>query len=320
MLVLNEQNIRQAIGMSEVIDAVDDAYRCYENNTYQMPTRAHVQHGENTYLMMPCFTDEYLSNKLVTVYPDNKDTPVIQGVVLLNDGRNGTPLAMMNGAYMTGIRTGAIGGSAIRHLSKQEASSAALIGTGVQGYFQLLAACAERTLTDIYLFNRSAEKVPAFIGRLQEALGKDIAIHHAKTTEEAIRQADIIITATSSNEPVLPDDASLLEGKLIVGIGSFQPSMQEFPKAAYDICPSIYIDSEDAIHESGDLITPLSAGWLSKDSIIPFSKIVTGELMHPENQDTILFKSTGMALFDAFVARNVYEAARERNIGDSVDL
>src|SRR5699024_10339513 len=144
------------------------------------------------------------------------------------------------------------------HLATKKSESLAVIGTGVQGLYQTIAACTERPIKNIYAYNRTAKKVTQYENDLKQWIDPTITVHHMESTQKAIKHADIVITATTSLEPVLPNNEALLENKLIVAIGSFQPDMRELPEAAFQTCEQMFIDTDDALKESGDLVTPLS--------------------------------------------------------------
>ncbi|WKB37244.1 ornithine cyclodeaminase family protein [Terrilactibacillus sp. S3-3] len=275
-------------------------------------------------LLMPCFSGSHFATKLVTVFPQNskRGLPVTQGIVLLNDNQTGEMLAILDGTTLTALRTGAASGVAIRYLSNPRATSAGLIGTGTQGKYQLLVACEARNLTDIYLFNRTAAKIPAFIEELRPLLPGNINIRAAADIRELAALSDIIIiTATTSQEPLLPDDEKLLKNKLVIGIGSYKPNMHEFSPALYSLIAKIYVDTMDAIRETGDLITPLNNRWIEHEQIRPFAKIVCGkEQVTFAKDETHVFKSVGMALFDLFTARLIFNKAKQLGLGQSVRM
>ena len=321
MLYMNQQAIEQNVSMKEMIDAVEEAYQIYAVNAYQMPTRMQVQQGKNTLLLMPCMTTDAIATKYLTSFPENKDRPVIQGLVILNDSETGEVLAIMDGNYITGFRTGAIGGAAVRRLAKPNAKRLAVIGAGVQGFYQTLAACAERDFEAIYFANRTFEKIEPMIERLRPHMPEGTELHACESAEEAIAQADIIITATSSSDPVLPDDSNLFKGKLVIGVGSFQPSMREFPEALYSRFDYFFVDSSDAIKESGDVIQAVERNWMTEQDVHQFSDLFVTHAFdaekfwknHPEG--SVVFKSTGMGLFDVLAARLIYEKVSEQQGG-----
>jgi ornithine cyclodeaminase/alanine dehydrogenase-like protein (mu-crystallin family) len=319
MLFLNENDIRQAITMKEVVDGIDQAYQIYEANRYKAPVRTQVTDGDDTLVLMPCITEDSIGTKLVTIFPNNVEK-TIHGLVLLNNRKTGQIECLLDGSFLTGFRTGAIGGSAIRHLAKPDASKVAIIGTGVQGLYQAVAACAERPIKEIYLFNRSPEKIPTFKEKLQKWIGNEIKLVEANTVEKAIAPADIIITTTTAKSPVLPDNQELLQGKLIIGIGSFQPDMREFPECLYQLTDCILLDTADALEESGDLIQPLEKGWITRDAILPMSSYLKNPNQNKAEDQTIVFKSVGMALFDVVVGNIIYQQAIQRDIGTSLTL
>lgn len=320
MLYLSEQAIRDAVTMKDVIDAIDATYELYSKNEFQMPERLQVKEGDNTLLLMPSVIENAIGTKLVTIFPNNKEHPTLHGLVILNDSNTGQIKSLLEGSFLTGMRTGAIGGSAVRHLTDESVSKLALIGTGVQGLYQAIAACTERKFTDIYLYNRSPDKIPAFKEELKSWIGEDITLHTATTQEDAVRDAEVIITATTSTEPVLPDDKELLKDKVVIGVGSFQPAMREFPQSLYEVTDKIYLDTEHAIEESGDLIHPLEQGWIKEDQLKNMANFLSDkELVQKKKGRSVIFKSTGMALFDVVVADIIYKKAVEKGVGEKLD-
>jgi len=321
LLFLNEEHIKEAVTMKDVIDAIDFTYEIYASNHFQMPTRLQVRDGDNTLLLMPVLTERAIATKLVTVFPNNTEVPTLHGLVVLNDKQTGQILSLLDGSFLTALRTGAIGGNAVRHFARKDDRKLAIIGTGVQGLHQAIAACTERNISDIYLFNRTKDKIPGFKASLERWIEPNIRLHTANSAKEAISSADIIITATTSYQPVLPDDPALLKEKLIIGIGSFQPTMREFPNTVYKLANSIYVDTEHAIEESGDIAIPMKEGWIKKEDVQTMSSWLTSQSsINRENHSTILFKSVGMALFDVVTANLIYEKAREKRIGVQLDF
>lgn len=321
MLILNENDICQAVTMIELIQAIEEAYVLYEGNDFNMPVRNQVPDKENTLFLMPCVAKGSTGTKIVSVFPNNREHPVTQAVVVLNDRATGSTKAILNGTVLTGLKTGAVGGAAIKYLTPSNAQTVGLIGTGFQGMYQLLAACAVRDIKHIYLYNRTSSKLLSFVQSLKNHLAREVEIHIVESELELVEKSEIIITSTTSHSPVLPDRESIFNGKLIVGIGSYQPQMREFPESVYKNLESLYIDTLDANHETGDIIDPLNNQWLDKSQVISFSKVIT-EKVKPDltDQRPVVFKSTGMALFDLIVADAIYEKALQLKIGQFVNL
>ncbi len=315
MLYLNSAEISKAAGLDQVMDAVENAYALDLSGKYEMPPRMHVNHEGNSLLYMPCFTGGIFGTKILTLFPANasKDKPVIQGLVLLNDPETGAPLALLDGARLTAVRTGAVGGVAVRHLTPENATTVGLIGAGVQGFYQVLFACCARKIERVSLYDLNRVKCADLAEKLQEAL-PGIGISVSASVEEHIEASEIIITATPATDPVLPDDQELLRGRHYIGIGSYKPEMREFPETLYSLVDKVYIDTEHGLEESGDLITPLENSWIKHEQIVKIGKII-GKKEIAAGKGTTLFKSVGMALFDLAVSELIYKNALENNIG-----
>jgi ornithine cyclodeaminase len=289
----------------------------YESGKFQMPNRMHVDRPEGTVLYMPCFTDHVSGTKIVSTFPENihKGLPTIQGTMVLNKSKTGETLAIIDGAMITAYRTGAVGGVGIRHTSRKNCKSVGLIGTGVQGYYQILYACKARPIETVVIFNRRPHKSQVFKNRLEKEL-PGIEVHIASNVEELVKKSEIIITATPSKTPVLPDDPSLLKGKHIIAIGSYKYEMRELPKALFDILDDLYIDTEAAANESGDLMVPIEEGWFRRDQMKVFGQAYKSLIKSPLIEErTTLFKSVGMALFDLLIAEKIYELALQKKKG-----
>src|SRR5699024_8173139 len=138
----------------------------------------------------------------------------LHGLVVLNCSKTGEMTAILDGSFLTGLRTGAIGASAVRHVAHKEAESIAVIGAGVQGLYQAIAACAERPITDIYIYTRTQEKVSSFTTELRTCTATDI--HNTDRPEHAPQHAELAIPATPPSTPVLPDDASFLTNQVFI--------------------------------------------------------------------------------------------------------
>ena len=235
MLYLNSQAITTVVTCDEMMDAVDQAMEAYEAKAYTMPERMNEPCGVgNILLLVPCIAGDYMVTKVLTLYPDNRavEKPVIQATVMLADSRTGTPLAIMEGGTITAMRTGAVSGSSIRHLAKKEADSVGLVGCGVQGFYQLKYACAARNIRKMSLFDMSLENI-LFLSEKLKSDYPDIEIITAESTEKLIDESDIIITATTARNPVLPDIPELFAGKHFIAVGSFEPEVREYPDAVF---------------------------------------------------------------------------------------
>lgn len=320
MLYIGAKHIEKIVNLNEMMDTIEKAYDLYARGLYQMPNRLHVDRPEGTILYMPCFSNDISGTKIVSTFPGNREIgiPTIQGIMILNNSKTGESLAVMDGATITAYRTGAVGGVGIRYTTRKNCESVGLIGVGVQGFFQILYACTARRIKKIYIFDINIAHTKDFKARLEKILlGIDIEI--AENITELVSKSEIIITATSSKKPVLPDDAALLKGKHIIAIGSYKHEMRELPKALYDVLDDIYIDTELALDESGDLIIPVEKGWYKREDMKIFGQVYKS-LSYDSliETRTTLYKSVGMALFDLMTAEYLYNTAIKKKLG--VDL
>jgi ornithine cyclodeaminase len=321
MIYLSEKDILAAVDIADVLDCVEQAMLLYETKDFLMPQRMHVEHNEDVLLVMPCFTKDSFATKLVTLFPENPkmNVPVLNGIVVLNDVKTGVPLALLNGPVLTALRTGAVGGVSIRHLAPEDTTSFGIIGAGAQGFYQARLATAARDLTDIYVFDLDTSRSRALIDRLS-AVVPNINLHTATSVEELLENCQSITTATTATKPVLPENPELLQGKHFAAIGSYQPHVRELPSSLYSLIETVYIDTEHALEESGDIIVPLENGWITTDQVKTLGGYLTEKKNHEIPRDeTTLFKSVGMALFDATVSKLVYDNAIKKQLGQQID-
>ena len=320
MIYLTESDILKAATIDEMLDAIESSLRIYEKKEFHMPQRLHVDHEDNVLLLMPCFTKDYFGTKVVTLFPDNpaKNVPVLNGLMVLNDSQTGVPLALLNGPALTAVRTAAVGAVSIRHLAPDDTRAVGIIGAGVQGFYQARAACSARRITDVFIYDLYPEKASLLKDKLQQTI-PDVSVHQAGGVEDLLEHTQVVVTATTSMESVLPDKEDLLEGKHFVGIGSYKPNVREFPRALYGLLKTVYIDTEHALEESGDIIVPLRNGWLRRDQIITLGRfLIDGESESQARQKTTLFKSVGMALFDVCASTLIYEKAIAKGLGQRI--
>lgn len=322
MLLLNQANISTIVEnhLPEITNTIEEALVNTENEKHIIPTRMHISQAQNTHLVMPVYSEKLFSTKLVSVFPDNakKNLPVIHGMISLNSSETGEPLALLNGAAVTGYRTGAVGAVGVRYLTAKTVKTLGIVGAGVQGYHQVLAASKERDFKKIWIFDIDETKANALQKQLTKVLKSDV-IDVSVDIVDFVQQCDVIITATTSPVPVLPDDQALLRGKSIMAIGSFTPKMKELPAALFHHIDKCYVDTKIAIKESGDLINPLNEHLLKEEDILLLGAAIQNKISIKENQ-SYLFKSVGMALFDLYAASKIYEIALKEGIGFNYDL
>ncbi|MDA3778742.1 MAG: ornithine cyclodeaminase family protein [Bacteroidales bacterium] len=319
MLILNDKDIYKTLSLDKYTQAIEEAMLMTDSNEIHIPDRTHVNFKGNTLLLMPSFINKYIGTKLVSVFPNNtlKSHPTIQGIMILNDGETGKPLAVVDGAKLTAMRTGAVGSIGVKYLTDKSADTLCIVGAGIQGFHQALFACSQRPIKTVYVVDNNISNAQ----KLKNQLSKyypDIEVIPTSDIKFAVQKSEIIITATTSKTPVIPDDPIILKGKTFIGIGSFKSDMQEFPNSLFRLLSEYYTDTIFAKKETGDLINPIKNNLINENQIVSIKNLVANNDV--KTKGTRIFKSVGMALFDIIVAKNIYTKAMEKNIGTYVDF
>ncbi len=322
MICLNNTDVHAAASFLDILDAMKAAILAYEQGEIYNPDRAHINFGKNTLLTMPCIGQQQFSIKVVSVFPDNslQKLPAIYGTLLLNDSDTGKPLAILDAKAVTALRTGAVGGLSVQYLVPDSLESLGVIGTGVQGLYQALFACTVRKqVKDVYIFNRSVEKLTIFQQNFNHYF-PNIQVHPLQNIRTLVEKSELIITATTSPTPVVPNDAQLLQGKHFLAVGSYRPDMRELPDAICSLVDQVYVDTLHAKEESGDLAIPLQEKRWQDNQI----STLASHLRQPAKpnqyaEQTTLFKSVGSAVFDLFAAELMYRNAMAQGIGQVVE-
>ena len=322
MLFLDQNAVLGAVELDKVMDNIEGCLIDSEKpEDFVMPLRTSVtDENKNILMLMPCLARHAWGLKILTLFSQNpaKGKPYIDGIVILYSPEDGEALAMMDGKIVTALRTGAIGGIGIRHLSRPDTTSLGLFGAGAQGYWQVRYACTARNIKDVWVYDMFQEKLPAFVNRLREAL-PEVNFHIASDSSALLENCQAVMTATTSLSPVLPDSPELLKGHCFVGIGSYRPDMREFPDSLFTVLDEVYVDTSHALDETGDLLTPIDKGLLKKESVQTIgSRLAKGS--SASLPQTVLYKAVGGALFDLYAAEFIYQKAKERGLGIELKL
>lgn len=329
MLILNKNDMQRVFNMKDAIDAVKQAYSIYSQGKCIVPLRVNInmpkEKGQS--LFMPAYVEELgtAGIKVVSVFPNNveKGLPSIPAKMLLLDGKTGQVCCMMNGTYLTQLRTGAASGAATELLSRDNSEKMLLFGTGGQAAAQLEAVLSVRNIRQVKVAGRDMNKAAAFTEKMQIALnscGADISV--CRDIDEAVSEADVITVVTTSKKPVF-DGSKVKKGAHINGVGSYTHEMQELDECLIRRADQIYVDSrEAALSEAGDLIIPMEKGLIGKDRITgELGEILTGRLSGRRSEEEItIFKTVGIAAADVVTAHGIYKKALQEGIGINIDF
>lgn len=328
ILAIDRSTIERLVTMKDAIEAVRAAFIQLSTGKATVPVRLPlpIRDGSGLVLFMPGYLSQskQVAAKIVSVFPENpqRGLPTINAAILTFDADTGQPTAIMDGTYITALRTGAGSGVATDLLARHDARSVAIIGAGVQARTQLWAVCEVRPIERVYIFSRTragAEAMAQEMAGFMASVPTDVVV--TSTAEEAVSQSDIICTATTSAHPVFNGQA-VNPGSHVNGVGSFTREMREVDDT-FIRRARIYVDSLEAcLQEAGDIIQPLERGVISRSAIVGEIGEVAAGLKpgRTDSQQITFFKSVGNAVQDVAVAHLVLMRALEVGTGSVIEL
>ena len=245
--------------------------------------------------------------------------PTILASILLSDPQNGKPLAMMEGAYLTALRTGAASGVATKYLARRDSKVVGVIGTGVQARTQIWAMTEVlRNIAKVKAYDVSPGRVEGFAKDISQKLGLDVET--VETSKQCVENSDLIVVASTSRVPVL-DGNWLTKGTHVNSIGVSGPEGRELDDTTIKKAKIVVDTKEGVLAETGDLIIPIKRGIISQENIYAeLHEIVGGKKPGRTSDDEVTcWKAVGMAIEDAAVAKLVYDKAKKEGIGKEVE-
>jgi alanine dehydrogenase len=294
VLILDEAEVRKFLDMRTLIPAMERALSALSAGKAAQPVRVMVPVAEHGGFLgsMPAYAGSQLGAKVVTYFPDNQGIPTHHALVLLFQPETGQPLVVMDGRLITEMRTGAVSAAATRALARPDSSVLAILGSGVQARSHLEALRLVREFREIRVWS------PRNAG----AFAKLHDVRLARSAEEAVRGADVIVVATGSRTPVLRG-AWLSPGVHVNAVGAPRPDWRELDDHVLHKA-KLYVESrEAATRESGDVIAAASI-------FAEIGEVVAGTQPGRESEEEVtLFKSVGVAVEDLAAAELVYRGA-----------
>ncbi|MEP6470628.1 MAG: DUF6496 domain-containing protein [Acidobacteriota bacterium] len=294
---LDETDVRKLLTMAELIPAMERALSELSGGRAVQPLRTVIPVAEHRGFLgvMPAYVSGALGAKLVTFYPDNRGAPTHHATIVLFRPETGEPLVTMDGRLITEMRTAAASAAATKALARPDATVLAILGSGVQAGSHLEALRLVRPLREVRVW--SPRNAPAFAARH--------GLRAVRSAEEAVRGADIVVVATTSQTPVLKG-AWLSEGAHVNTVGATRPDWRELDDEAL-ARSTVFVDSREACsRESGDVI---AGGKIAAEIGDVLSGAAPGRT---STREITLFKSVGVAVEDVVSADLVYRAARAR--------
>ena len=326
LTILNHSEVERLLPMNECISVMEEAFKALARGEFHQPLRTIVKPAElkGVMALMPTFRageSPLFGLKAICVFPGNaalgKDAH--QGGVMLFDGATGEPLALVNASAITAIRTAAVSALATRLLAREDAGDLAIIGAGVQARTHLQAISCVRTIRRIRVAARRFASAQKFAAEMQSKT--PARIEPMDSAEAAVRGADIIVTATTSREPVVSREW-ISAGTHINAIGTYSFNAREIDTETM-VAASLFVDRrESALNEAGDYLIAAREGAIGPDHIrAELSDVVTGAHPGRTSPDEItVFKSLGIAMEDLAAAAYVFGKAKQDNVGVTVEF
>jgi ornithine cyclodeaminase len=328
MLALSRSDLRAAVPMSEAVRLMKVAFTELSAGRAASPLRAVVplRNDRSLLITMPGYVaaERAASVKIVSFFGDNveRGLPTIHALVYAIDDETGVPLGIMEGGYVTALRTGAVSGAATDLLAREDSRILTVIGTGVQGVTQAAAVCAVRPIERIL----AVDIRPEALERYRQMVAQDWPdlADRVETTSDvssAVQQADVICCATTARDPVF-DDTSVRPGTHINAVGAFTPEMQEVPPETVKRARVVVDELSAVLAEGGDIIKPLNDGLIDQRHVEDeLGHVAAGERPGRTSPEQVtFFKSVGNAVQDAVVARRAIDEARRLGLGVELDL
>lgn len=325
MIVLNQKEVEKLVPPTDakkIVLAVEKAFGDYGLKKVQMPPKMYLYFTkENGDLrIMPSYSEslKMAGTKIVNVHPNNpkKGLKTVMASILLNDPKNGMPIALMDGTYITAMRTGAAGAVATKYLAKADAKTLGIVGAGEQAFTQIICINAVKKMKDIFVFDLNPDRVKTLATRLKKY---GIIIKPAESLKQAVQQ-DVVVTTTPSRKPIIKREW-ILPGTHINAIGADAEGKEELdPQILKDA--KIVIDDWAQASHSGEINVPVHEGIIKESDVHGgLGDIVAKKLAGRSNNEEItVFDSTGLGVQDLYTAALVYKTALTKKIGKKIDI
>lgn len=324
--VLNANDVTKALPMADAIQAMRTAFAGLAAGNVTMPLRTIIDIPKQDAMafFMPAYNaiDNQLGVKIVSAFPNNTKMhlPSIHGVVFILNPNTGIPEALLEGATLTAIRTGAVCGLATDLLANKNATSVAIIGSGVQARTQLEAVCCVRNIKQAWVYSPNQQNSEKFITDMKEKANIPSSMQAVASVQEATRNADILCTATPATSPIIYL-SDIKPGVHINAVGSHSAKMCEIDPQLVAKTKIIVDQRQAALAEAGDIIQTLRVGLITEKDFIELSEIVfQPKLGRNSTEQITFFKSVGLAIQDVSAAQQALTSAVKNNLGTFIQL
>lgn len=325
MLVLPEKEVQRLLKIKELVQVLEQAHIQFSTGKAVMPVRlvAPLPEIKGRITSMPAYLseDKALGMKVVTYFQENPKVglPAILATIALYSVETGKLMAIMDGSYITAIRTACVSAVATKVLANRETPVTGILGAGVQARAHVRALSMVRRITRVRVYSPSGRSAQELKEELEPEVG--VKIEPVDSAEEAVRDSDLLVTATTAKEPIISADW-LKAGVHINAVGSHRPDFREIDAATIRRA-KVVVDSHAAIMaECGDILLAIKEGAISEDHVsAEIGEILAGKKPGRTSAGEItLYKSVGIAIQDVAAARLVYQRALEEKAGVRVEI
>ncbi len=324
-VLLNQSQVKELTDMKEVIENVETAYSFHAERKVQMPAKEYIFYKKfrGDLRIMPCFVRGLNESgvKNVNVHPDNPrkyGLPTVMAMIELVDPKTGFPVSVMDGTWITDMRTGAAAGVATKYLARDNSEVLGLVGAGVQAATGLEAIMEVMDIKEVKVSCRTCQTRDLFAQKASEKYG--IPVKAVDTIKEAVQNADILLTTTPAREPVVKSKW-ISPGTHINAMGADAPGKQELDSHILQKS-KIIIDCWDQASHSGEINIPVQEGLVrQKDIHGKIGDVIVGSIPgRTSDEEITVFDSTGLAVQDIVTAWNVYEKALQKGVGQKMNF
>jgi len=321
-ILLKQSEIKDLVSMKEVIDSVEAGFTAYAKREVQMPAKKYLFFPEGDLRVMPCYVRgrEEAAVKCVNVHPKNpinNELPTVMAIIELIDPKTGFPLAVMDGTWVTDMRTGASAGVATKYLARPDSETLGIIGAGRQACTQLMAMDEVMKIEKAKVYCRTCSTRTKFARNATATYGFEVEA--VKSPKEAVKDVDVVVTTTPSRKPLIKVDW-ISSGTHINAMGADAPSKQELDTNLLQKS-KIVVDSWEQAKHSGEINVPVSQGILKRNDIhAKLGEIIIGKKVCREKDEITIFDSTGLAVQDTVTAWQIYRKVLEKGVGTKFDF
>jgi len=324
-IVLKQSEIKKMAKMDEIIESVETGYLEHARRRVQMPAKKYLYYRKHNgdLRIMPC----YLRNmdqsgvKNVNVHPDNPQNhglPTVMGLIELVEPKTGFPVALMDGTWITNMRTGAAGGIATKYLARDNSETIGLVGAGKQAETQIMALNEVMDIKNAKVFCRTCASRTRFAKMISEKFG--FSVEAVDSSKEAVTNVDVVVTSTPVKVPIIKSEW-IREGTHINAMGADAPEKQEL-ETSLTLRSKVVIDCWEQASHSGEINVPVSTGQIRREDIqARIGDVIAGKSPGRQSDEEItIFDSTGLAVQDITTAWMIYEKALKEGNGQKINF